>query len=89
MNEIEKLPYAEWLEGSIRALTEHDVKCIALAARVDDDQVLTAYFRADLADKAILAAFIQGDAMLDMAMSNARLIVDAAEDGGEEDEDEQ
>lgn len=84
MNDVEKLPYAGWLEDGIRLLTEHDVKSIAIAALTGGEQVLTAYWEAGMADKAVMAAFIQGDAMLDMAMANAKMIVEAAE---EEEED--
>ena len=83
MKDVKDLPYAGWLEGAIRALSERDVDCIAIAARTKDEEVLTAYYEASLSDKAVIAAFIQGDAMLDMAINNARMIVDAAE----EDED--
>ena len=82
MNILEQ-PYAKWLEGTIRELTKHEVKSIALAAIVGGEQVLTGYYEASFSDKAIMAAFIQGDAMLDMAVSNAQLIVDAAEEDEE------
>lgn len=85
MNEIEKLPYAEWLEETIRLLTEQDVKCIALAAITRDEQVLTAYFDAVMADKVVMAAMIQADGMFDMTMTNAKMIVEAAEEQEEDD----
>ncbi len=84
MKDIKTLPYAGWLEGAIRALMDKDVDCIAIAARTKNEEVLTAYYEASLSDKAVIAAFIQGDAMLDMAVNNAKLIVEAAE---EEDDD--
>ena len=51
--------------------------------------ILTAYFAANMTDKAIMAVNIQGDALMDMTLANARMILDAAEekedDDGEDD----
>lgn len=84
--DVNNLPYAEWLEKAIRLLAEQDVKCIAMAARVNDGEVLTAYYETEMADKALLATHIQGDALFDMALANAKTIVAAAEE--QEDDDE-
>ena len=75
-----KLPYAEWLEETIRKLAENDVKCIALAAVVGTAEVLTAYYNANMADKAVMATMIQADGLFDMTLANAKMIVEAAEE---------
>jgi hypothetical protein len=89
MKDPSKLPYAGWLEETIKKLMEHDVACIGLAAITGDHQILTAYFAANMTDKAIMAVNIQGDALMDMTLANARMILDAAEeqedDDGEDD----
>ncbi len=84
MRDVKKLPYAGWLEESITLLAGQDVHSIGLAARVNDGEVLTAYFHADPAEKALLATHIQADGLFEMTLANAKLIVEAAE---EEDDD--
>lgn len=78
--DVEKLPYAGWLEDTIRLLSQQDVHCIGLAARINDGEVLTAYFNTDVADKALLATHIQADGLFEMTLANARRIVEAAEE---------
>ena len=78
--DVQKLPYAGWLEDAIRLLSRQDVHCIGLAARVNKGEVLTAYFSADPSDKALLATHIQADGLFEMTLANARMIVEAAEE---------
>jgi len=56
-----------------------------LAARVNDGEVLTSYYETNAVDKALLDTHIQADAMFDMTLANARMIVEAAEE--QEDDD--
>lgn len=86
--DVKMLPYAGWLEETIRLLSRQDVQSIALAAKVNDGEVLTAYFKADVSDKAVMATFINGDALFEMVKNNARLIVEAAEEQEDPDEED-
>lgn len=54
--DITKLPYAPWLEDTIREMTEHEVQSICIAVKVDGDAMLTGYWNADTQDKAMSAA---------------------------------
>ncbi len=86
MNDPRKLPYAAWLEESIKLLSEQDVKSICLAAIVNGGEALTAYYAADMTAMTVMAANIQADAMLQMVTANARMILDAAEEQEEDDD---
>ena len=81
--DLNELPFASWLEDAVRALIEHNATAIAIAAGVQNDQVFTAYYNCGMAEKALLATHIHGDAMMDMVLANAGMILDAAEDAEE------
>jgi len=77
---FEEMPYAPWLEDTVRIMSEHKIKSVALAAILDDEgEILTAYYMAGMADKAVMATHINADALYDMVIANARGIVAAAE----------
>ena len=78
--DITKLPYAPWLENSIRVLTEHDVHSACIVATVDDGDTMTGYWNADTQDKAIFAYNIQSDIVLDIVKQNADIIKRAMEE---------
>lgn len=80
MKDPTMLPYAKWLEESIRKMAGMDVKSIALAAITGEKEVMTAYYDACFADMAVMAANIQADGIFDMTLANARMIVEAAEE---------
>ena len=84
--DLNELPFASWLEDAVRGLIENKATVIAIAAGVQNDQVLTMYYNCGMAEKALLATHINGDAMMDMVLANAGLILDAAEDEEEEEE---
>lgn len=84
MTDIKSLPYAGWLEDMIKSLAETEPENIAMAAKLRDGTVLTAYYMADMTDKVILAENIRMDAVFEMAKANARAIVEAAEEDEEE-----
>ena len=80
--DVTKLPYAPWLEDTIREMTEHDVQSICIAVKVDGD-TMTGYWNADAQDKAMFAAAIQSDIVLDIVEQNADAIKRAMEEGVE------
>ena len=83
---FESIPYAEWLEDSLRELMQHKVKSMGLVALIDEGEVLTAYYMAGLADKALMATHINVDSLMDAVLANAGLIVATAEAEDEQDD---
>ena len=63
-------PYASWLSGVLTTLEEHKIDRIAVAAPLPNGEVFTGYFRLDTMDKALLAANMQADAVLDAVCHN-------------------
>ena len=67
-------PYASWLSDVLATLEEHKIDRIAVAAPLPNGEVFTGYFRLDTMDKALLAANMQADAVLDAVCHNGQLI---------------
>lgn len=84
MADISELPYAQFLEETIRALSELDTEKIAVVAFAGD-MVYTGYYMCSRTDKHAMAGCISDDAVLEMVLANARDVVEAAEDDEEED----
>lgn len=82
----EKLkPYARFLETVAEQLIEYQPKKACLCAILPGGEVLTGYFGdVGCQDKAIMAHNINCDAVLDMVMANARMIVQEAEEQEDE-----
>ena len=68
--DVSKLPYAAWLEDTIRKLVESHPQHICIAAILPDDTVGTAYWMCDARDKSILAHNIQADITMDIIEAN-------------------
>ena len=90
--DFEAMPYAPWLEETIQEMSTHKIRSIAIAAILEDeeDATLTAYYLASMADKTVMAAHINADAMYNMVMANALSIMreaqeQEAEENGEDD----
>ena len=79
--DITKLPYAPWLEDTIREMTEHEVQSICIAVKVDGCAMLTGYWTADTKDKAMSAAAIQNDIVSDIVEQTADAIKREMEEG--------
>ena len=73
-------PYASWLSGVLTTLEEHKIDRIAVAAPLPNGEVFTGYFRLDTMDKALLAANMQADAVLDAVCHNGQRIQQAWSD---------
>ena len=67
-------PYASWLFDVLATLEEHKIDRIAVAAPLPNGEVFTGYFRLDTMDKALLAANMQADAVLDAVCHNGQRI---------------
>lgn len=88
--DFEAMTYAPWLEETIQTMSTHKIQSIAIAAILDDeeDATLTAYYLAGMADKVVMAAHINADAMYDMVMANALGIMREAQEQEAEENDE-
>ena len=72
-------PYAAWLSDVLATLEECKIEKIAVAAPLPNGEVFTGYFRLDTMDKALLAANMQADAVLDAVCHNGQRIQQAWE----------
>lgn len=68
--DVSRLPYAAWLEDTIRDLVESKPKRICIAAIMPDQSVGTAYYDCSAQDKAIFAHNIQVDITMDVIEAN-------------------
>lgn len=88
--ELSKLPYAEWLEQSLRNIVGKPVQAMCIMTKVAstdknlDDEVGTGYWNCSCADKLVFAGFIQQDAMLDTMRANGYLPEDDEEEDSED-----
>lgn len=79
MDDITRLPYAAWLEESIRTMSEFDVRSACIVVADKDDNTLTSYYRANAQDKAIFIHNIQSDITMDLIRLNADIVKRAIE----------
>ena len=73
--------YAAWLEGFCREVIERNTAKIGVCMLNEDGTALTGYCGEPFpVDKSAMAHHIQSDALMDMVLANAKLIVEAAEE---------
>lgn len=86
-NNLNEIPYAQWLEQTLQDIIKLPIKGICLNAILENGEVYTAYHNASVHDKITIAGFIQQDAMIDtLAVNNfIQTEEDEDEDGEEED----
>lgn len=70
MGKLQDSEYMRWLEDAVRTVLEEHPKCMALVAKLDGEEVLTAYYNADAEDKAVFAHHIQSDVTMDIIENN-------------------
>jgi len=88
MDEIEKLPYASWLEETVCHLVHLKPKAISVSAILDDGNVMTGYYEADPTQMAVMAHNIQMDSIMDSLLANIDLLRDALGIESDDSEDE-
>lgn len=81
--EIEKLPYAKWLEGGLRKIVESGSESIAILTIQKDGEILTGYWQCSTFDKELMAAAIRHDAMMEVIRANKNEIREILEEGEE------
>lgn len=87
MYEIEKEPYAAFLEESIKTIFECRPSSMAVVAVCEDGNTLTGYYNADARDKAMFAYHIQSDMIMDIVTANVGMVKEAMENEEEEQEE--
>ncbi len=80
MAKLTERPYVEWLEDFLQKLDSLDPPQILIAFKKQDGEYMTGYYNCNAFDKAHFAAEISADAMLGLALANADLIKQRAEE---------
>ena len=78
--DIEKLPYAAWLEDLIKTLIAVNPYTMCVVARTESGDTLTGYYYAEAEDKAVMAHAIQSDIVMDLIENNISTIKEMLED---------
>lgn len=71
MGDITKQEYSTWLEESLKTVLEFKPSSICIVASSEDGTTKTGYFNATGQDKAIFAANIMSDVVMDIVKINA------------------
>lgn len=83
-NNLNALPYAEWLEKALHDLIKMPVEGICFTAILKDGEAYTNYYNISMMNKLTIAGLIQQDAMLDSMAANG-FIEYADEEEGDSD----
>lgn len=75
--EFENIPYAGWLEETVRHLVRLKPKSIGVSAVLPDGNVMTGYYDADATQIAVMAHNFQMDAIMDSIINNIDMLKDA------------
>ena len=79
-NNISEMPYAEWLEQTLRDISALQVKGITLIAMLEGGETYTNYYNISMADKLLLSGTVSQDATLDMLAAQGIIQYDDEED---------
>lgn len=63
---ITDMPYAQWLERTLRDISTMPITGIAILGVLERGETYTAYYNVPMADKLLLSGLINQDATLDM-----------------------
>lgn len=69
-NDIREMPYAEWLEGTLRRISMMPMRALVIIGITEDGDTYNDYYNATLGDKLLISGLIQQDAMLDTLEAN-------------------
>lgn len=84
---LNNIPYAAWLETTLKELIKFPVRSITITALTNNGEVYSNYYNATMADKLVVAGIIQQDAMFDSMAANGIVeYVDEEDYNGEEEE---
>ena len=71
MEDITKQEYSAWLEESLKTVLEFKPSSICIVATAEDGTTKTGYYNATGQDKAVFAANILSDVVMDIIKGNA------------------
>lgn len=74
MEDITKQEYSTWLEESLKTVLEFKPSSICIVATAEDGTTKTGYYNATGQDKAVFAANILSDVVMDIIAINAEKI---------------
>lgn len=86
-NKITEMPYAQWLEQTLRDISALKIRAIALVGIAENGDSYTNYYNTSMADKLVLSGLMQQDATLDMMAANGIIEYQNDEDSEEEEDD--
>lgn len=81
---LNNIPYAQWLERTLKDLINLPVTGICLNAVLENGEAYSAYHNVPMASKLTIAGLIQQDAMFDALAANGVIDYEEDEDGEEE-----
>lgn len=85
-NNITDMPYAKWLEQTLRDISNIPVRGMVVSCILEDGNTYTNYWKTSMGDKILLSGLIQQDAMLDSLEANGIIQYDN-DDGDDTEED--
>ena len=91
MSDLKKLPYAEWLEQSLRNIIGLPIQSICLLTKTESGEVGTGYYECSSLDKLLFASYLNHDAVTDTVngvLVESGLMDDDDEEDCEEDEED-
>lgn len=74
MEDITKQEYSAWLEDSLKTVLEFKPSSICIVATAEDGTTKTGYYNATGQEKAVFAANILSDVVMDIIKANADVI---------------
>lgn len=84
---ITEMPYAKWLEQTLRDISAVPVRGIAISAVYDNGDTYTNYYNVSMNDKLVLSGLISQDATLDMLAANGVISYEEDDEDSAEEED--
>lgn len=84
-NNITDMPYAKWLEQTLRDISNIPVRGIVVSCILEDGNTYTNYWKTSMGDKILLSGLIQQDAMFDSLEANG--FIQYGDDGDDTEED--
>ena len=84
MEDITKQEYSAWLEESLKTVLEFKPSSICIVATAEDGTTKTGYYNATGQDKAVFAANILSDVVMDIIEINAEKIKKILDGDGDE-----
>lgn len=86
---ITQMPYAAWLEQTLRDISEVPVSGIAILGVFEGGETYTAYYNVPMTDKLMLSGLINQDATLDMLAAQGVISYEDEEEGEDADGEEE